>query len=231
MTAPQNKKAQDAKRGVLFDMDGVLAATEDLKARAHSETVKRYGGDLDPDFYGQVMGQSHHAAAVTFIQASGADLDPDTYAEAFRSVYGDLLKAGVDLMPGAERLLAAVKEQGFRVAVVTSSLRWMMDEVLSRTGLAEFFEISVSADDVSAEKPSPEPYLGALAGLSLAPADAVIVEDSESGVASGVNAGVRVIAVRHQYNSRHDMSQAFAELGDLTDTQLVLTQIRRALYH
>jgi HAD superfamily hydrolase (TIGR01509 family) len=215
-------------KGVLFDMDGVLVASEDLKARAHAETVGRYGGRLEPAYYSEVMGQSHEAAALAFTEASGADLEPETYARVFRSIYGNLLSSGVELMPGAQPLLEGVVKAGFRIAVVSSSLRWMMDEVLARTGLETFFAVSISANDVGNEKPSPEPYLKALSELHLRPNDAVILEDSEAGVASGANAGVPVLAVRHRYNAKHDMTRAFAELDGLTDTRVVLDLIERA---
>lgn len=206
-------------------MDGVLVATEELKARAHFETVRRHGGNLAPEYYGEVMGQSHEAAAIAFINASGADLDPAAYAEVFRSVYGDLLRCGVDVLPGALSLVSALKDRSYRLAVVSSSLQWMMDEVLSQPGLGALFDASVSADDVSEEKPSPEPYLKALSELGLEPNQAVVVEDSETGVASAKAAGVAVIAVRHRYNGRHDMSGAIAELDGLSDTARVAALI------
>lgn len=218
-----------ATRGVLFDMDGVLVATEELKARAHFETVGRYGGELAPEYYGEVMGQSHEAAAIAFIRASGADLEPSVYSEVFRSVYGDLLRDGVELLPGAHSLISALKDRGYRLAVVSSSLQWMMDEVLSQTGLGELFDASVSADDVSEEKPSPEPYLKALSELGLEASQAVVVEDSETGVASAKAAGVAVIAIRHKYNGRHDMSGALTELDGLSDTPRVAAVIDSTL--
>jgi len=210
-------------------MDGVLVATEELKARAHFETVGRYGGELAPEYYGEVMGQSHDAAAIAFIKASGADLDPAVYAEVFSSVYGDLLRGGVELLPGAHSLVSELKDRGYRLAVVSSSLQWMMDEVLSQTGLGALFDASVSADDVKKEKPSPEPYLKAVSDLGLEPSQAVVVEDSETGVASAIAAGVPVIAVRHRYNGRHDMSGAIAELAGLSDLSDVVGLIDSAL--
>jgi len=210
-------------------MDGVLVATEELKAQAHFETVRRHGGALEPEYYGEVMGQSHEAAAIAFINASGADLEPAVYAEVFRSLYGDLLRDGVELLPGALSLVLALKERGYRLAVVSSSLQWMMDEVLSQTGLGALFDASVSADDVSEEKPSPEPYLKALSELGLEPAQAVVVEDSETGVASAIAAGVAVIAVRHRYNGRHDMTGSLAELDGLSDLYTVVGLLDSAL--
>ena len=210
-------------------MDGVLVATEGLKARAHFETVRRHGGVLAPEYYGEVMGQSHEAAAIAFIDASGADLEPAVYAEVFRSIYGDLLKGGVELLPGAISVVSALKDRDYRLAVVSSSLQWMMDQVLSQTGLGAFFDASVSADDVKEEKPSAEPYLKALSELGLEPAQAIVVEDSETGVASAIAAGVPVIAVRHRYNGRHDMSGALNELDGLSDTSAVVALVDSAL--
>jgi len=227
-TDPNPSRA--ATRGVLFDMDGVLVATEELKAKAHFETVHRYGGRLAPEYYGEVMGTSHDAAAAAFISASGAKLDPATYAEVFRSVYGGLLRGGVDVLPGVRALVSALRGRGYRLAVVSSSLQWMMDEVLSQTRLGAQFDAAVSADDVSEEKPSPEPYLKALAELGLEPGQAVVVEDSESGVASAIAAGVPVIAVRHQYNGRHDMSGAIAELDGLAETSGIAALIDSAFW-
>jgi HAD superfamily hydrolase (TIGR01509 family) len=215
--------------GVLFDLDGVLVATEELKARAHAETVRRYGGALDLGFYGEVMGKSHEEAARAFIEASGADLDTAAYARVFNAVYGDLLKTDLHPVPGAAELVAALRGEGYRLAVVSSSLRWMMDEVLNRTDLADAFEASVSADDVAHEKPSPEPYLKALSELGLEPGRAVVIEDSETGVASAVSAGLPVIAVRHRFNVRHDFSRARAELDGLGDTRRTIRTIARAL--
>jgi HAD superfamily hydrolase (TIGR01509 family) len=229
MRSSDPRPSRAAARGVLFDMDGVLVATEELKARAHFETVRRHGGELTPEYYGEVMGRSHEAAAIAFIDASGADLEPSVYAEVFRSVYGDLLTDGVDLLPGAIELVSALKGRGYRVAIVSSSLRWMMDEVLSQTGLGRLFDASVSADDVSAEKPSPDPYLKALSELGLEPDQAVVVEDSESGVASANAAGIAVIALRHQYNGRHDMSGAIAEIHGLSDLTGVVRLVESAL--
>lgn len=218
-----------ARDGVLFDLDGVLAATEEIKARAHAETVRRYGGTLDPEYYSEVMGRSHKAAARAFLETSGARLDTATYARVFDSVYAELLREGVRLVPGAAALVEALKARRCRLAVVSSSLRWMMDEVLARTGLAERFEVSVSADDVSEEKPSPQPYRTALARLGLPPGRAVVIEDSETGIAAAIAAGLSVIALRHRFNRRHDFSQARAELDTLEDTDRALRLIGRVL--
>ncbi len=214
---------------MLFDLDGVLVSTEELKALAHTDTVASYGGILEPWQYRAEMGRAYDDVIDAFIRRTGIDADPAEYSQAFRSAYLGLLRARLQLTPGATALLAGLGKQGYRLAVVSSSLRWMMDEILSRTRLGRFFDAIVSAEDVSEEKPSPEPYRLALERLSLKPCNAVVVEDTQSGVTSGTRAGLIVIAVKHEYNIDHDLSRATMVLDSLADTPRVLRAIRRLL--
>ena len=216
-------------RGVLLDMDGVLVATEELKALAHSRALAEYGGELDENVYKKVMGSRQADAERAFIEASGADIDLDEYSQTFRGIYVELLRTRLSLTPGGADLVKALHAEHYRLALVSSSLGWMMQEVLSRTGMVSFFSAIVSADDVEEEKPSPQPYLRALSLLSLEPASAVVIEDTESGVKSGVDAGMKVIALRHEYNVLHDFSGAFAVLDTLEERDEVLKAIDAAL--
>jgi HAD superfamily hydrolase (TIGR01509 family) len=216
-------------RGVLFDLDGVLVSTEELKARAHAETVAELGGRLDPGYYSQVMGKSHYLAAKAFSEAGGIRFEPERYAERFRAAYGRQLNEGVEAMPGALSLVAGLRARGYRLAVVSSSLRWMMDIVLARTELEGRFDAEISGDDVSAEKPAPDPYYEALEKLGLPPGRAVVIEDTESGIASARAAGVRVIAVRHEFNASHDFGGAAAVLEGLADVEAVAGLIDQML--
>ena len=216
-------------RGVLFDLDGVLVSTEELKAIAHSETVAGYGGRLEPAQYRAEMGRAYDDVIDAFIRRTGIEADPADYSDAFRAAYLELLRARLELAPGATELLDALRERGYRLAVVSSSPWWMMGEIMSRTRLDRFFDAIVSADDVREEKPSPEPYLLALERLSLKPRSAVVFEDTQSGVTSGTRAGVKVIAVRHEYNVDHDLSRAATVLDSLADTQATVRAIQLLL--
>jgi len=215
--------------GVLFDLDGVLVSTEELKAVAHTETVAGYGGRLEAWQYRAEMGRAYDDVIDAFIRRTRIDADPSDYSRAFRSAYLDLLKTRLRLTPGATELLDVLRARGYRLAVVSSSLRWMMDEILTRTGLDQYFHTVVSAEAVCEEKPSPEPYRLALERLSLEPRSAVVFEDTQSGVTSGTRAGVKVIAIRHEFNLDHDLSRAEMVLDSLSDTVATMQAIRRLL--
>jgi beta-phosphoglucomutase-like phosphatase (HAD superfamily) len=81
---------------------------------------------------------------------------------------------------------------------VTTTPRRLADIVLTtiRADLdGDPFDVTVCGDEVSARKPDPAPYRQAMAALGVEPSECVVVEDSESGVAAGLAAGVAVLGV------------------------------------
>jgi HAD superfamily hydrolase (TIGR01509 family) len=95
--------------------------------------------------------------------------------------------------PGVRELLAAVRAADVPYGLVTSSQRVFAEAVLDSTGMT--FPVTVCAEDVTATKPDPEPYLLAVKLLDADPARCVVLEDSPNGVASATAAGCRVLAV------------------------------------
>jgi HAD superfamily hydrolase (TIGR01509 family) len=106
----------------------------------------------------------------------------------------DRVRAGrVVVRPGARELLAEVAAAGLPYGLVTSSQRAFADAVLTATGMT--FPVTVCAEDATATKPDPAPYLVAVKLLDVDPAGCVVLEDSPNGVASATAAGCRVVAV------------------------------------
>jgi HAD superfamily hydrolase (TIGR01509 family) len=83
----------------------------------------------------------------------------------------------------------------FRLAVASSSNRPLIDAVLSASGLARFFEATVSSEEVPRGKPAPDVYLEAARRLSVEPARSAAVEDSGNGIRAAQAAGMRVVAI------------------------------------
>jgi beta-phosphoglucomutase-like phosphatase (HAD superfamily) len=96
--------------------------------------------------------------------------------------------------------------------------------VLRGVRLQRFFAASVAADEVTAAKPSPEPFLAALAALDGVDGS-VVVEDSDPGVLAARRAGLPVIALRHELNAQHAFRGAVAILPSLQDTADVVAKI------
>ena len=157
------------KRAVLFDMDGVLVQTEELKAEAHATAVRHLGGQVSPSLYERHMGRSHEAVRKAFVTRAGIAPDPNEYSRQYQEAYRDLLRDRLAVTPGVIKLLEQLSQRGYRLSLVTSSHSWMTDYVLSKTTLDRFFDTRVSVEDVEKPKPAPDAYLRALRLLSLNP--------------------------------------------------------------
>ncbi|GII51779.1 hydrolase [Planotetraspora thailandica] len=179
---------------VLFDMDGLLVDTERVWFEVEEEVIGRLGGTWGPEHQAQLVGGSWERTVAYMLALTKTDVDPAVVGEWLIEGMEARLHAGVTLMPGALDLLRSLDDHGVRTGLVTSSLRVIADAVLKTVG-REFFEIIVTADDVSQTKPHPEPYLTAAQLLSVDPGRCAVLEDSPNGVASATAAGCRVVAV------------------------------------
>lgn len=198
-------------------MDGVLADTESLKLRAHRRALQEAGGELSEELYRREMGGVHEGVIRAFLEASGLEVSDESvaaYEDRFQEAYRALLARELSPMEGATDLLDACRAEGRRVALVTSSERWMADIVLSRLPATDLFTAVVTADDVTRTKPDPEPYRRARAALDPA-STPVAVEDTRSGVESAVEAGLPVVAVRHRLNRGEPFHRATAVVESL----------------
>jgi HAD superfamily hydrolase (TIGR01509 family) len=243
---PSPARPSTPARAALLDMDGVLVATEGLKEEAHRRALASFGyrGRPDRDFYRSVMGKSQEEVERAYLEEAGLGgrVAPARYRERFRREYQELLHGRLELVPGARPLLERLSADGWRIALVSSSLRWMVELVLARTGIASYFDAVVTADEVEREKPAPDPYLTALEALASggggtgaatggggAAVRAVVLEDTPSGIASGRAAGLPVVALRHGWNEGLDLSGAASVLAGLEDTDVAIGALETAL--
>lgn len=173
-------------RGVLFDNDGVLV--DSLASVEGSWTRWAQVHGIEP---GRALDIVHGRRA--------ADTVALLVAEEQRAAAVDLIEA-IELedaevcaaMAGVPALLAQLPPGSW--AVVTSGTRRLATARLQAAGIP-VPEVFVTADDVPVGKPDPAGYLAAASGLGLAPADALVVEDSPSGIAAGLAAGCPVLGV------------------------------------
>lgn len=181
-------------KAVLLDNDGVLADTEELYFRACRDTVAERGLTLTLAEYQEV---SLRQGASTIDFAARGTLPPAELAALKRrrdEVYQAMLEAEARAREGAEAMLKALHGR-VALAVVTAAHRPHFDAIHRRTGFAKFFDFVLTQEDCPISKPSPKPYLAALARGGWAPEDCVVVEDTERGLAAARGAGIRCFAV------------------------------------
>jgi sugar-phosphatase len=94
---------------------------------------------------------------------------------------------------------------------------------LRQQGLDQYFTDSITMEDVTKGKPDPEPYLKGSAKLGINPETCLVFEDSDSGIKSGLAAGMRVVAVN---NSNFDHERVIWMIRDFTELQVEEQHLR-----
>lgn len=174
-------------RAVLFDMDGTLVDSTAVVEEVWGEFAARYGLDID-----EILSTSHGIQAADTVRRfapAGADV------VALTAELGAMERArtaGIVALPGAAELLRSLPAEA--VALVTSADRNLADIRMDAAGLA-MPATAVTAELVTRGKPHPEGYLKAAGLLGVQPEDAVVFEDAPAGIAAGVAAGIRTVAV------------------------------------
>lgn len=185
MTAPRPLPAAPIE-AVLFDLDGVLVDSKLVVERAWRRWATEQGVAAD-----ELIAIIHGRPARELVRMFAPALDAEREAE--RVARYELGDAGaVTLIPGARACVELASRR--RWAVVTSGSRTVADDRLRASGLPAP-DALITADDVTAGKPDPQPYQRAASELGVAIAGCVVVEDAPAGVLAGTRAGATVIAV------------------------------------
>jgi HAD superfamily hydrolase (TIGR01509 family) len=181
---------------VIFDNDGLLLDTETVWSRAEADLFARRGLEFTLEHKHEVVGTSAQVAGALFERQLGEPgRAAQIVAELDELVFSELEK-GIEPMVGALDLVAALREREVPIAIASNSPARFITRALELVGLDEAFAVQVSGHEVPAPKPAPDVYLAACEHLGVTADRAVVVlEDSPTGVASGIAAGLTVIGV------------------------------------
>jgi HAD superfamily hydrolase (TIGR01509 family) len=201
---------------ILFDMDGTLIDSEPLWLKAEIEVMAEVGCHWDEQDQINCLGGPAERTE-RYMQERSQNIKPHGY---FINRLHEVMRARItnelDLIPNALSLLKECKDAGIKTALVTASSRDLMTIVLKRFPPGTF-DVVVSGDDVEKSKPDPAPYLLAAKQLSVDILKCLVLEDSLTGVQSGLSSGAKVIGIPHLVQmSEHPNLRVISSLDEIT---------------
>lgn len=181
-------------RAVVFDFNGTLSHDEPILCSIYQELFAEHGRPMtEADYYGTLAGNTEEAIISGWLGVHGDELDA---LVAERIARYRVRAADGSTVPERHREAVAYAARHVPVGLVSGAFRAEIEPVLEACGLTPCFSALVTADDVANGKPHPEGYARATAELGVEPDAVVALEDTEAGVASAKDAGLRCLAVR-----------------------------------
>ncbi|HEX5525679.1 MAG TPA: HAD family phosphatase [Solirubrobacterales bacterium] len=181
---------------VVFDNDGLLLDTESVWTRAEQDLFERRGLEFTPADKLELVGTSAEIAGGILERRLGEPGRAGELIEELNVLVVAELEHGVEAMIGARELLVQLRERGTPLALVSNSPLRFVRRSIELAGFEEHFDVIVSAHEVAAPKPAPDPYLEACRRLGVEPGPEVVaLEDSPTGVAAARAAGLTVIGI------------------------------------
>jgi HAD superfamily hydrolase (TIGR01509 family) len=197
---------------VVFDLDGVLLASEEVWDAVRERYVRERGGRYDYEVQRAMMGMSAPEWSRYLHEEAGVPDEPDAIN---REVVRRMLEAyrrELPLLPGAVEAVRRTAS-AFPLALASSSNREVFEAVLELAGLTDCFRATVSGEEVERGKPAPDVYLEAAERLGVEPERCAAIEDSHAGIRSAKAAGMRVVAIP---NATYPPDEEALELADVT---------------
>ncbi len=218
-------------RAIVFDFDGVIANSEPLHYLGFRDVLAGEAVALTEDaYYAELLGYDDVGVFRAVAATHGRPWTPAKIAslvERKAERLEELEREVSVLFPGAAdaiRRAASVVP----IAIASGALGAEIRRVVDREQLTPLFTAIVGAEDTPRSKPSPDPYLRALAllsasaGADLRPADCVAIEDSHWGLESARAAGLRTVAVATTYHT--DTLEADLTIPSLSELDLTILQ-------
>ena len=220
---------------VLFDCDGVLVDSEPITHRVFRDMLVELGWEIsEQECLERFVGKSFPEEGRIIHQHTGHWID-DSWIKVFRDRRDAALRSGLAPIPGAVQAVEAVAEaMDDRFACASGADRRKVEMQLRLVGLDDAFgERVFSGMEMAHSKPAPDVYLAAAALLGVDPTTTAVVEDSVSGITSGVAAGATVFAFAppdRTWSPAEELLEAgahhlFTDMGDLPE--LLLGSVRR----
>jgi HAD superfamily hydrolase (TIGR01509 family) len=181
-------------RAVIFDMDGLLLDSEPLYRVTWQTAAADLRCPIDDEFYARFVGRGNEESERLLVERFGDALPIDEFRRRWRRDWDARMAAApLPRKPGAIELLDFLDERGTPKALATSSPRALALPCLG--DLASRFDALSFGDEVEHAKPAPDLFLLASQRLRIAPAECLVLEDSEAGVRAARAAGMDVIMV------------------------------------
>jgi beta-phosphoglucomutase len=195
-------------KAVIFDWDGTLADTKKAVVQSFQKVLSEAGCRVSDEFIERRIGIGTKKTIIEAYRECHMRLDVLTLEKLAKEKIRIQAKLTdiVILLEGVTELLEALRGKT-KIALATMSHRKVIDKLLIAKKIGGYFDVVVTADEITKPKPDPEVFLVSATKLGVKPEDCVVVEDSVFGVKAAKAAKMKCIAVSSGVYKREELEE------------------------
>lgn len=200
-------------RAIIFDMDGVLIDSEAIHFEANKKVLADMGKNLTYEYYKKFIGGTLSRMWEIMLEEGMVELD--LTVEQLNKMSNDATAGLIEqnggaypAVEGACELVKALKEQGFKLAVASSSDYARIERTLQKLNIRQYFEAIVSGEELENPKPAPDVFIKAADMLDVTSSECIVIEDSGNGVKAAKAADMTCVGYINPNSGDQDLSKA-----------------------
>ncbi len=187
-------KVSESAKGLIFDLDGTLSDSLPVHVATWNMIGEKYGFEFDPKIVHEMTGMPTIEFAKRVVRQYGLLADPVEIVKMKQRAFWDL----AHLLQPVDEVVSIVKNYYGKLpmAVGTGASRKSAEVQLDALQLTRYFDVIVSADDVTNHKPEPHTFLECARLIGVEPQFCQVFEDGDLGITAAKTAGMMVTDVR-----------------------------------
>ena len=211
---------------MIFDMDGVIIDSEPIHQECERRMFSLLGIGISDEQHNALVGATDETMWSTLGKLHHMPISITEAIQLKKSLYLEYLKREtyIEPLPFVNELISDLYNNGFRLAVASSSPPEQIDFILKKFELKRYFHAIVSGEDVEVGKPHPEIFLKAADVLGVQPSSCVVIEDSFNGVTAAKKAGMKCIGFNNPNSGNQDLSKADTIVHSFKELSQVIGQ-------
>ena len=228
----------ERKKGIIFDMDGVLvdampfhykaiqiAAKDEVNIDIAERDVYLFEGMPGEDMVRELLRQKRYGGNMEN-PSEHESSDIDSIAKRIHKRKKEIFQNINASRPinGAKELLSSIT---CKRALVSGAAKQEVDSIIQKYFGKESFDVVVSGEDLEEGKPSPDPFRAALTKMGLSESEAIVVENAPLGVKAANNAGIECIVTLNNTPLKISDFEGLVEHESIfADTKSVISLIK-----
>ena len=181
---------------IIFDMDGVLINSEPVTTKAAQTALSEIGIDAAPDAFKAYIGAGEDKFITEICKEKKKEAKIPVAMARMYELFYEYVYESLEVFPNVHKLLDALKEKGYHLAIASSSASEKVSASLEAAKIAEsYFDVIITGSDVTQKKPSPEIYFITMDELDADPEECIIIEDALNGIRAAKDSDAFCFAV------------------------------------